>query len=169
MKIREISNVNFAKYVGARFEINEVKIYEGVGVGLYRNEALITFIRMNKMEVIKMEKNSIGHQYFINDSNLSQGIYIYKEVPQHNIREKERVVKKGNDSSLLYHLYSNSQLKEKYTDMELAHIKDQLLWTVVKIIDNTIAMVKRENLTEIVLLEELFSLEEIKNTFKQTN
>lgn len=162
MKIHEIQNVRLASYVGAKIEVDEVKIYEGIGVSLYRNGKQISFIEMNVIDVMKMEENFTSHQYFIKPDAMSHGIYLFREIPTLNVRENHRVVKKGDDCRHLFVFYSHiKELKEKYTDIELAHLKDEFLWTIIEIHDNVIAKIERNDVMEMILLKELISLEEI--------
>lgn len=172
MNVSEIRNIECAVYVGATIEIDKVKIYEGSGVALYRSGMLISFIEMNVIDVVEMKEGFTEHQYYIKPDIMSQGIYLYKESPKIAIRKNERVVKKGDDSRCLVYLFSHSEeLKEKFTDIEIASLKDQLFWTIIEVHDSPIAKIERGGITEMVLIKDLLSEKEIKqmiNSFENS-
>ncbi|MEX3623746.1 hypothetical protein [Viridibacillus arvi] len=167
MKIREIQNVRYVAYVGAKIEVDKVNVYEGFGISLYRNGIMISFIEMDVIDVVEMEENYNGHQYYIKPISSNPGVYLYKEIPTLKIRINDRIVKNGDDSIKMLNLsLHEKELKERFADIDIPQLKIEYIWTVIEILDKTIAKIERNGVTEMALIKDVISLEELEKSIE---
>lgn len=154
---------NFLYFKGSDGYIfaDEAVFYKNVGFFLYLNGECIFSFKGNVDKVTYMKLYGDSSHYYIHSSDNSRGMYLIVEKPlSTDLKERDLVVIKGDDSSKLYFLSSNhpEEFNKFFED-----IKTQFIWEVVEIKESLLAIIRKNNEIRTVWKTDLVSFETIKN------
>lgn len=155
---------NFLYFKGSDGYIfaDEAIFYKNIGFFLYLNGECIFSFKGNIDKVTYMKLYDDSSHYYIHSSDNSRGMYLIVEEPlSTDLKERNLVVIKGDDSYKMYFLLRNHP--EAFDNL-FEEIKNQFIWEIVEIKESLLAVIQKNNEIKTVWLSDLISFEEMKNT-----